>query len=72
MAVLNFLAIKAIEMYQKFVSPLLPRVCRYEPSCSEYMRQALLKYGFWKGFSLGLKRLLRCHPFGGGGMDPVP
>ncbi|MHA2609291.1 MAG: membrane protein insertion efficiency factor YidD [bacterium JZ-2024 1] len=69
---LNFFALKVIEMYQKFVSPLLPRVCRYEPTCSEYMRLALLKYGFWKGFFIGLKRLLRCHPFGGGGIDPVP
>jgi uncharacterized protein len=58
--------------YQRFVSPLLPRACRFEPTCSVYMYQAIEKRGILSGFLLGLKRLLRCHPFAAGGFDPVP
>ena len=62
-----------IRFYQKFVSPLFPARCRYIPTCSEYARQALEKYGAAKGSLLALKRILRCHPFSKGDIyDPVP
>ncbi|MBN2241921.1 MAG: membrane protein insertion efficiency factor YidD [Acidobacteria bacterium] len=58
--------------YKKFLSPLLPPACRFEPTCSVYMYQAILKMGIMKGLYLGIRRLLRCHPFCKGGLDPVP
>ncbi|HED04901.1 MAG TPA: membrane protein insertion efficiency factor YidD [Candidatus Fraserbacteria bacterium] len=58
--------------YQLLISPLLPRSCRYYPSCSEYARQAIGKYGPLRGGWLALRRLLRCHPWHPGGQDPVP
>lgn len=66
------LALLSIVGYQRFISPLLPPVCRYHPSCSEYTRQSVLKYGFGRGARMGLRRLLRCHPLHAGGYDPVP
>ena len=57
--------------YKRFLSPLLPSACRFHPTCSEYMREAVEKYGAGRGVWLGLKRLLRCHPFHEGGFDPV-
>jgi len=61
-----------IRVYQKHVSPLLPRTCKYYPTCSEYARQALLVHGPLKGLLLASWRLLRCNPFSYGGYDPVP
>lgn len=61
-----------IRVYKATVSPLLGNHCRYYPTCSEYMAQAIEKYGPARGVRLGLKRLLRCHPFHAGGLDPVP
>jgi putative membrane protein insertion efficiency factor len=61
-----------IRGYQMFISPLLPPSCRFYPTCSVYCIQALKKYGFLKGSALGVRRLLRCHPFNPGGYDPVP
>ena len=61
-----------IKFYQKCISPLLPNVCRYKPSCSEYFIEALQIHGVIKGSFLGIKRILRCHPWGGSGYDPVP
>lgn len=58
-------------MYQG-VSRYTPPVCRFSPTCSEYTRQAIVKYGLLKGGWLGAKRLARCHPFTPGGHDPVP
>lgn len=66
------LVVGLIVMYQRAISPLLGNVCRYEPSCSEYMRQAVDKYGASRGVWMGTRRLLRCHPFHPGGYDPVP
>ena len=60
-----------IKGYQKFISPLFPPTCRFYPTCSTYIIQALEKYGFFKGSFLGIKRLLRCHPFNPGGYDPL-
>ncbi|MBR2034037.1 MAG: membrane protein insertion efficiency factor YidD [Alphaproteobacteria bacterium] len=61
-----------IRFYQKCISPFLPNVCRYRPSCSEYFIQALQIHGIFKGTYIGTKRILRCHPWGGSGYDPVP
>ena len=61
-----------IRTYQLTVSPLLGPSCRYQPSCSEYARQAVTKFGVLKGAYLAAVRLLRCHPWGGSGYDPVP
>ena len=65
-------ALVLLKCYKRYVSPLLPPVCRFEPTCSVYMYQAIQKKGLIKGLFLGVKRLLRCHPFCAGGIDPVP
>ena len=57
--------------YQKNISPWLGNHCKYEPTCSEYTKQAVEKYGVLKGGLIGLKRILRCHPFSKGGYDPL-
>ncbi|MCR5660732.1 MAG: membrane protein insertion efficiency factor YidD [bacterium] len=64
-------AVFAIRMYQG-ISRHTPAVCRFSPTCSEYTRQAIVKYGFLKGTWLGICRICRCHPFTSGGYDPVP
>lgn len=61
-----------IRGYQKFISPALPPSCRFSPSCSQYALEAVSKYGALKGIWLGVRRLIRCHPFNPGGYDPVP
>jgi len=61
-----------IRMYQLFLSPLLGQHCRFTPSCSQYTKEAIEKYGAAKGTWLGVKRILRCQPFCKGGHDPVP
>ncbi|MDQ2710782.1 MAG: membrane protein insertion efficiency factor YidD [Acidobacteriota bacterium] len=61
----------ALTGYKLLLSPLLPSACRYAPTCSEYMLEAVSKYGAVKGAWMGLKRLGRCHPFHEGGYDPV-
>ncbi|HIZ15429.1 MAG TPA: membrane protein insertion efficiency factor YidD [Candidatus Tidjanibacter faecipullorum] len=61
-----------VKFYQNCISPFTPPSCRYTPTCSEYALQALRKYGPFKGGWLALKRILRCHPWGGHGYDPVP
>jgi len=60
-----------IRGYQLIISPILPPSCRFTPTCSEYMLQAIQKYGALRGTYLGVRRLLRCHPFHEGGYDPV-
>ena len=60
------------KIFRVFISPLTPPSCRYTPTCSQYMVEAVLKYGPFKGGWLGIKRILRCHPWGGSGYDPVP
>ncbi|MBK6523292.1 MAG: membrane protein insertion efficiency factor YidD [Sphingobacteriaceae bacterium] len=66
------LAIIFVRFYQLTISPLLPNACRYQPTCSAYTIEAINKYGAIKGCWLGLKRILRCHPWGKHGYDPVP
>ena len=68
---LKKIALFFITIYQK-ISSLTPPRCRFYPTCSEYTKQAIQKYGFFKGGWLGLKRICRCHPFNDGGYDPVP
>jgi len=70
--VLVSLLLLPIWIYQKAISPYTPPSCRFTPTCSEYARQALLKYGPFKGLWLAIKRIARCHPWGGSGYDPVP
>lgn len=66
------LALAMIRFYKRFLSPLLPSACRFEPTCSVYTYEAIEKYGVIKGGWLGIKRISRCHPFNPGGYDPVP
>ena len=68
---LSKIAVFLINCYQK-ISKYTPKVCRFYPTCSEYTKQAIQKYGFLKGGWLGIKRICRCHPLNDGGYDPVP
>ncbi|MDD2294648.1 MAG: membrane protein insertion efficiency factor YidD [Eubacteriales bacterium] len=61
-----------INIYQRMISPFLPKTCRFEPTCSAYFKEAVIKYGAIKGSRLGIKRVLRCHPWNPGGYDPLP
>ena len=61
-----------ILFYQKCISPFTPPACRFTPTCSQYALEAFRKHGVFKGFYLSLRRILRCHPWGGSGYDPVP
>lgn len=65
-----FIAIAIVTLYQWTISPLLGPACRFEPSCSRYMIEALRKYGFFIGSWQGIKRVCRCHPWHPGGYDP--
>ena len=69
---LRLAAIGLLRFYQYFISPFWPRVCRYGPSCSEYGREAFERHGLLRGGWLTLRRILRCHPWGGSGYGPVP
>lgn len=62
-------AIALLVAYKRWISPLLPQACRFTPTCSEYARMAILKYGFCRGSLKGLGRLLRCGPWSRGGVD---
>ena len=61
-----------IGFYQKAISPLFMPACRYTPTCSSYAKDAILKYGPVKGTFFAIRRLLKCHPWGGNGYDPLP
>ena len=61
-----------VKAYQGVISPYLPNACRYTPTCSQYMIEAVNRYGAIRGGWMGLKRFARCHPWGGSGVDPVP
>lgn len=65
------LALTLLRIYKRWISPALPSACRYHPTCSEYMMEAIERYGVARGMGKGLLRLLRCHPFHEGGFDPV-
>jgi putative membrane protein insertion efficiency factor len=72
LSIITFPFIVLIKIYQILISPLFPSSCRYTPTCSHYTLEALKKYGLFKGGWLGIKRISRCHPWGGSGYDPVP
>jgi len=69
---INLIFILPIKMYQIVLSPLIGPSCRFNPTCSHYAIQAITKYGALKGLYLALKRIVRCHPWGESGNDPVP
>jgi uncharacterized protein len=69
---MRWLFLKLIRFYQRFISPLTPPSCIYQPTCSNYAYQAITRYGALKGGLLAVRRILRCHPWGPGGYDPVP
>lgn len=68
---LQWVLIGTLRFYKSFISPVLPSACRFYPTCSDYMRDAVERYGALKGVWMGLRRLARCHPFHAGGFDPV-
>ena len=70
--ILVFPLLLAVKFYQLCISPLKPSTCRFEPTCSQYAFEALRKHGLVKGLYLSVRRVLRCHPWGGHGYDPVP
>jgi putative membrane protein insertion efficiency factor len=70
--VLSAIMVGLVRFYQTAISPHLPSSCRYTPTCSQYTVEAIQKYGPIKGAWLGLRRIARCHPWGGHGYDPVP
>lgn len=70
--IVKYFLIGLIRAYQVIISPLIPPACRFTPTCSEYAKDAVTKHGPIKGSGLALKRLLKCHPFGSSGFDPVP
>ncbi|HTS77203.1 MAG TPA: membrane protein insertion efficiency factor YidD [Bryobacteraceae bacterium] len=65
------LTLAVLRMYKRWISPLLPSACRFHPTCSEYMMQAIEKHGVARGVWMGIRRLVKCHPFHAGGFDPV-
>lgn len=69
---LRYVPIGLIDIYQKCISPLFSPTCRFYPTCSTYARLAIKEYGILKGGTLGIIRLLKCHPFHPGGYDPLP
>lgn len=66
---MNRIVVKLLELYKRWLSPLLPRACRFTPTCSEYALLSYSRYGFWKASWLSLWRLARCNPFHRGGLD---
>ena len=65
------LALVILRFYKRWISPMLPSACRFRPTCSEYMMEAVARHGAFRGIGLGLARIARCHPFRSGGFDPV-
>lgn len=71
-SILKVVIISAIKFYKKGISPFLPSACRFHPTCSEYMIEAIEVHGLIRGVYLGIRRICKCHPWGGSGEDPVP
>ncbi len=69
---MKYLFIGLIKIYRKYISPMKPPSCRFQPTCSEYGLEAYRRFGVFKGTYLTTKRILKCHPFHPGGFDPVP
>lgn len=70
--IFSWFFILLIRFYQTAISPHTPAACRFTPTCSQYALEAIKKHGPFKGLWLAIKRILRCHPWGGSGYDPVP
>ena len=68
---MKIVALASLRFYKRWISPLLPSACRFHPTCSEYMMEAISAHGVVRGVWMGLRRLSRCHPFHEGGFDPV-
>ena len=71
MSILSKISLSLINFYQSYISPYTPPSCRFEPSCSNYAKQAFMKYGYFKAFYLSVKRIIKCNPFNKGGYDPL-
>ncbi len=71
-AIVQWFFLLLIRIYQTCISPLTPAACRYTPTCSQYAKEAIVKHGPLRGCWLAFKRIMRCHPWGGSGYDPVP
>ena len=69
---MRYLLLMPIKFYQLFIIPILGSNCRFQPTCSQYSYDAIQAHGFFKGLSLSLKRIGKCHPWHDGGFDPVP
>lgn len=65
------ITIAALRFYKRWISPMLPTACRFRPTCSEYMLEAVARHGVLRGIGMGIARISRCHPFHAGGYDPV-
>jgi putative membrane protein insertion efficiency factor len=72
MIVVERVLVALVSFYRRFISPLFPAHCRYEPSCSAYALEAIRVHGAGRGLALTARRIARCHPWGGTGLDPVP
>lgn len=72
MVVIKYSLLILIRLYQYFLSPVLPPSCRFYPTCSHYAYEAISRHGVLSGLALTIRRVLRCHPFHPGGIDPVP
>ena len=70
--IFSLIFLSIIYMYQNLISPLIPARCRYTPTCSQYSKESIKKYGPFKGIVLTFKRIIKCHPWGGSGYDPIP
>jgi hypothetical protein len=70
--IVSFILLLIIKIYQNVISPLFPPKCRFSPTCSEYGKQAIIKHGPLTGCWLSIKRIFKCHPWGGNGEDLVP
>lgn len=69
---MKYILLGLIRLYQLTLSRVLPPTCRFYPSCSQYSYEAISRYGPWRGGSLAVRRVIRCHPLNPGGFDPVP
>lgn len=70
--IFSLIFLSIIYIYQNLISPLIPARCRYIPTCSQYSKESIKKHGPFKGIVLTFKRIIKCHPWGGGGYDPIP
>ncbi|MBR4572848.1 MAG: membrane protein insertion efficiency factor YidD [Prevotella sp.] len=70
--ILTAILLLPIAFYQTCISPFTPASCRFTPTCSQYAKEAIIKHGPFRGLWLAIKRILKCHPWGGSGYDPVP